>query len=93
MKTFELSIAERELMCRMLRYCMENNADCNFRGGEWYPSEQGQEQKDMRALHDKLEVRTVKKSGWIAKGQITLGDLPSRAMSPDLVLVTWEEEE
>jgi len=65
-KTFELSIDERELMCRMLRYCMVNNADCNFSGGEWLHPEAEKDELAMQDLHDKLKVPTpVKKSGWM----------------------------
>ena len=65
-KTFELSIDERELMCRMLRYCMVNNADCNFSGGEWLHPEAEKDELAMQDLHDKLKVpKPVQRHGWM----------------------------
>ena len=90
-KTFELTIDERELMCRMLRYCMENNADCNMMfNGVWYHGEAQRDQEDMKALHDKLKVITVTKTGWVRSKDIW----HAAPGNPDLFQpITWEEFE
>ena len=94
MKTFDLSVDERELMCRMLQYCMENNANCNFRSGSWYPPEQGEEQKEMKALHDKLEVRRVTKEGWMLKDLlINVWINEPDVDKGEFQRITWEEVE
>lgn len=98
-KTFELTIDERELMCRMLRYCMENNADCNVEysvGGTpvWNSMTDKQDQEDMKALHDKLEVITTRKEGWVLKDQLI--SIWHSTPDEDIEMfqrITWEEHE
>jgi len=96
-KTFELTLDERELMCRVLQHCMETNAECNLKYDVthkyvWVTPEDKQEQEDMKALHAKLEVTKVQKSGWVRKYDIHVGDnLFSDTVN--YVRVTWEEVE
>jgi hypothetical protein len=72
---------------------MVNNADCNFRGGEWVHPDAEKDELAMQALHDKLEVITTRKEGWILKDQLI--SIWHSAPDEDLEMfqrITWEEE-
>lgn len=100
MKTFELTIDERDTLCRVLEHVMETNSNCNMEYETvthtyvWSTPEAEQEQNEMQALYDKLKPRTVQKRGWVMKerlpGEVWM-NVP-HGEEDKFQLITWVEE-
>lgn len=100
-KTFELTVDERDNLCRVLEHVMETNSNSNmeYEGTThmyvWSTPEAEQEQEEMQALHDKLKPKTVEKCGWIMKERL-LGEVWMKVPYGDedkFQFITWDEEE
>ena len=96
MKTFELSIDERNTLLNTLWHCMETNFNCNMRSdGAWADVEHKAEQEEMQALYDKLKPKKVEKCGWMMKDRMegeVWGSVPHED-EDSFQFITWEEEE
>lgn len=97
----DLTIAERHTLCDVLEHCMETNSIANMRYDSathtyvWSTPESEQDQKNMKALYDKLKPKRVQKSGYILKarmpGEVWTNPLPEEI--EQFQLITWEEQE
>ncbi len=97
-KTFELSIQERNNLCSVLDYAMENLSNSSrtckttIRSGtldrdfRWTNPEAEQEYNEMSAMRDKLKPKRVQKIGWVR-----VGNIQEEKLSDDYQQVTWEE--
>ena len=96
MKTFELTIDERDILCRVLEHVMETNSNCNMEYETithmyvWSTREAEQEQNEMQALYDKLKPKKVEKSGWVLKEHLHKTILVED--EDKFQLITWVEE-
>lgn len=101
MKTFELTIEERNNLCLALENIMELNSNSNTEYETithtyvWSTPEAEQEQNDWRALRDKLKPKKVEKCGWIMKerlpGEVWM-NVP-HGEEDKFQFITWEEQE
>lgn len=95
MKTFELTIEERDALCDALHYCSETNANCNLKeDGTWEPPETEAEYHAMKALREKLMPKKVQKSGWVLKNTL-VAVWQNRPIGEEdqFQHITWEEME
>ena len=101
MKTFDLTIDERDILCRVLEHVMETNSNCNMEYETithmyvWSTREAEQEQNEMQALYDKLKPKKVEKSGWIRKESMipTVWNKVPHEDKSNFQFITWVEEE
>ena len=100
-KPIELTIEERDTLCRVLEHVMETNSNCNMEYETvthtyvWSTPEAEQEQEEMQALYDKLKPKTVEMCGWIMKERL-LGEVWMKVPHGEedkFQFITWEEQE
>jgi len=97
----DLTIEERDTLCRVLEHVMETNSNCNMEYATithtyvWSTPEAEAEHNELKALHLKLKPKTVQKSGYILKerlpGEVWPNPLPEDI--EEFQLLTWEEQE
>ena len=101
MKTIDLTIDERDTLCRVLEHVMETNSNCNMEYETithmyvWSTREAEQEQNEMQALYDKLKPKKVEKSGWVMKERLPAEvwkNVP-HGEEDKFQFITWEEQE
>lgn len=100
-KPIELTIEERDTLCRVLEHCMEMNSIANMEYEAvthtyvWSTPEAEQEQNEIKALHLKLKPKTAQKSGYVLKerlpGEVWTNPPPEEI--DNFQLITWEEKE
>jgi hypothetical protein len=95
-KSFELSIEERDNLCRVLTHVMEQvcNAhmylDLHSPEYKWDTPEAEQEYAEMKALKERLLPKRVQKSGWVHTN-LMFKERPENIA--EYKHVTWEEVE
>lgn len=99
MKAFELSIEERDNLCRVLEYAMEQVSNSNraYTTGNdflWTNPEAEQEYAEMKALKERLLPQKVPRSGWVREVDIWTNEpTADEAEGFGFVHVVWEDEE
>ena len=94
-KSFELSIEERDNLCRVLEHTMEQVSNSNMVGNplgqyRWISAEAEQEYAEMKALRERLLPKRVQKSGWV---HTSLMFKQRPEITTEYRYVTWEEVE